>query len=54
MLGDRGEVLPRISRGDARHPSAGWYAVIDEEEVFLGDHTGIAFVTISNRLNGKA
>jgi hypothetical protein len=53
MLGDRGEVLPRISRGTAEHPAAGWYATIDGEEVYLGDHAGIAFATIANRLNGK-
>ena len=53
MLGERGEVLPRISRGTPEHPAAGWYARIDGEEVYLGDHTGIAFASIANRLTDK-
>lgn len=45
-LGDLGEVLPRVPRGGGVHPAAGWYADIGGELIFLGDHTGVAFVAV--------
>lgn len=46
-LGDWGEVLPRVARGGGQYSAAGWYARIDGELFYLGDHTGVAFVTIA-------
>lgn len=52
-LGERGVVLPRVVRGSANHPAQGWYATIDGQDVFIGDHTAVAFVKIAHILNGK-
>lgn len=46
-IGDLGEVLERKSRGGGRFPAAGWYADIAGELHYLGDHQGVAFVTIA-------
>jgi hypothetical protein len=46
-LGELGEVLPRVFRGSSEFPAAGWYARVDGEAHFLGDHTGLAFVSIA-------
>ena len=46
-LGDLGEVLPRIARGGGVYHAAGWYARINGELVFLGDHAGVALVAIA-------
>jgi len=54
MLGDRGEVLPRVARGTAQHPAQGWYARLASGKLlYLGDHFPIACGTITS-LNGKA
>lgn len=55
-LGDIGTVLPRVARGGGEFSAAGWYARIGDEPppaaaddralVYLGDHTGVAYVTI--------
>ncbi|HWY91078.1 MAG TPA: hypothetical protein VNY31_10440 [Solirubrobacteraceae bacterium] len=50
LLGERGEVLPRIAHGTPNRPAQGWYARIGEEEVFLGDYSSIAVVTIARML----
>lgn len=49
-LGDVGEVLPRRARGGEGFRAAGWYAKVGEELVYLGDHTGVAYVTIARLL----
>jgi hypothetical protein len=52
-LGDAGEVLARVERGSTNRPAQGWYAVVKGEEVFLGDHVAVGFVTIARMLNGS-
>jgi hypothetical protein len=47
LLGDHGEVLPRIAHGTPARPAQGWYAHIGNETVFLGDYSSIAAVTIA-------
>jgi hypothetical protein len=47
MLGELGEVLPRVAHGNLEHPAQGWYARIDAgpragEELFLGDYSMLA------------
>lgn len=43
LLGDAGEVLPRMPRGTFTMPAQGWYArMADGELRFLGDHSPIA------------
>jgi hypothetical protein len=49
-LGDAGTVLARIDRGHGPYKAAGWYALINGQLVYLGDHTGIAFVEIETLL----
>ena len=46
-LGSLGEVLPRIQRGAGACRAQGWYAKLDGELVFLGDHLAVALVTIA-------
>jgi hypothetical protein len=46
-LGDLGEVLDRVNRGGGEFPAAGWYCRIGDGVLYLGDHTGVAFVTIA-------
>lgn len=47
MLGELGEVLPRQVHGTPERPAQGWYAQLADEVVFLGDYTGIAYLTIA-------
>ncbi len=53
MLGDRGEVLPRISTATEDMPAQGWYARMahDGRIVFFGDNTRLAIIRIA-RLDG--
>lgn len=52
-LGDIGEVLPRVPRGGASYPAAGWYCEIGDERVYLGDHVTVALVTIGRLLEAE-
>lgn len=42
MLGDRGIILERVAHGTLDRPAQGWYAMLDGEEVFLGDYFTLA------------
>ena len=43
LLGERGEVLPRVAHGSSEFPAQGWYArLLDGVVVFLGDFVAIA------------
>lgn len=55
MLGQYGTVLPRVQHGSPARPAQGWYARMDDgpragEEVFLGDYSMIAGMTIAKLL----
>jgi hypothetical protein len=52
MLGDVGEVLPRVAHGSKARPAQGWYAKVTEgpragKEVFLGDYSMLAGLMIT-------
>lgn len=49
-LGELGDVLPRIARGGGEFRAAGWYARVDGTLIYLGDHFGVAYVTIAKLL----
>lgn len=55
MLGDRGEILPRISTATEEMPAQGWYARMAEggRIVFFGDNTRLATIHIA-RLDNQA
>jgi hypothetical protein len=45
-LGELGQVLPYMFRGAGECTARGWYARMDGELVFLGDHLALACQTI--------
>lgn len=47
-LGDRGEMLARVMRGNATYPAAGWYAIVNGQLFYFGDHTGVALAVMFN------
>lgn len=42
LAGDVGTVLPRVDHGTMRRPAQGWYIIVGDREVFLGDYSGLA------------
>jgi hypothetical protein len=55
MLGDDGEVLPRVSRGSSEFPAAGWYARVKTGKLeYLGDHFEIAIQKIAELIRSLA
>lgn len=48
MLGDLGEVFPRVEHGTPARPAQGWYCRLtaDGSIVFLGDHFFLAGMKI--------
>jgi hypothetical protein len=53
-LGDLGVIAPRVDHGTAVRRAQGWYAELyDGRDVFLGDYTALALLTITE-LQAKA
>ncbi len=51
LLGDRGEVLPRVECATPTLPAKGWYARMKDGKIrFLGDNTRIATLLIAKLL----
>jgi hypothetical protein len=47
-LGELGEVLPRMPRGEGIYRAAGWYAKLTDGKIFfLGDNSIVALQTIA-------
>ena len=55
LLGEQGEILPRISIATVQMPAQGWYArMADGELTFLGDNTRLANQYIERLLETQA
>ena len=51
LLGDYGEVLPRVEQASAARPAKGWYARLTDGKVrFFGDNVPIATLAIAKFL----
>lgn len=55
LLGDAGEVLPRVSHGSLDFPAQGWYAKLkrDGKLYYLGDYSSLAGARIAQLLSGN-
>ena len=53
LLGDAGEVLPRVAHGSPQYPAQGWYARLTDGKVhYLGDYSSLASQRIAQLLGG--
>jgi hypothetical protein len=55
LLGDLGEILPRVECATPARPAKGWYARLSDGKIrFLGDNTRIAALAIAKLIGQDA